>query len=46
LPTLDAAGAGDWSRPGRVVPIAIDVDPQRVLDDMWTALAQLPDAGP
>jgi inosine-uridine nucleoside N-ribohydrolase len=44
LPTLDAAGAGDWSRPGRVVPIAIDVDPQPVLDDMWTALAQLPGA--
>jgi purine nucleosidase len=44
LPTLDAAGAGDWSRPGRVVPVAIDVDAQPVLEDMWAALEALPRA--
>jgi inosine-uridine nucleoside N-ribohydrolase len=42
LPTIDAAGAPDYSRPVRAVPLGLEVDAELVLEDMWRALGNLP----
>lgn len=42
LPRLDPAGSHDWSLPGRVVDVGIDVEAETVLGDMWESLGRLP----
>lgn len=41
LPRLDAAGAPEYSDTVRTAPMGLDVDAERVLDDLWAALANL-----
>jgi inosine-uridine nucleoside N-ribohydrolase len=41
-PTLDAAGAHDFDRPGRTVDVVTDLDAAWILDDLWAALLRLP----
>jgi inosine-uridine nucleoside N-ribohydrolase len=43
LPDIDPAGVPDWTRPGRVAEIGLDIDAAAVLDDLWAALARLPE---
>ncbi|MFP7834744.1 nucleoside hydrolase [Marisediminicola sp. LYQ134] len=38
LPTLDAAGAPDYSRPARSADVCVDVDERAIIDDLWTVL--------
>ncbi len=42
VPTLDAAGAHDFSRRGREVDLVTDLDPQRVLEKLTEALEHHP----
>lgn len=46
VPTLDAAGAHDFSRRGREVELVTDLDPQRVLSGLLEALGRLPAPDP
>ncbi|MGI8855621.1 MAG: hypothetical protein ACR2JW_07720, partial [Thermomicrobiales bacterium] len=41
-PTLDAAGAHDFDRPGRIVDVVTDLDAAWILNDLWAALLRLP----
>jgi purine nucleosidase len=41
-PTLDAAGAHDFGRPGRAVDVVTDLDATWILADLWEALQRLP----
>jgi hypothetical protein len=41
-PTLDAAGAHDFDRPGRTVDVVTDLDAAWILDDLKGALLRLP----
>lgn len=42
LPSLDAAGAPDYSRPSRKAEICVDLDPKAILYDLWAVLESLP----
>lgn len=42
LPTLDAAGAPDYSRPSRRADVCIGVDHEAILADLWSVLESLP----
>jgi len=44
-PTLDAAGAHDYTRPGREVDVVSDLDERRVLAGLMQALARHPESG-
>jgi len=44
-PTLDAAGAHDYSLPGRELEMVFDLDERRVLAGLLEALGRLPEAG-
>ena len=41
-PTLDAADAHDFDRPGRTVDVVTDLDATWILADLWEALRRLP----
>lgn len=43
-PTLDAAGAHDFDRPGRTVHVVTDLDAAWILEDLRAALLRLPAA--
>ena len=45
LPSLDAAGAPDYSRPSRRAPVLVGLDHEAILADLWGALEGLPAAG-
>lgn len=45
LPTLDAAGSHDYSKPGREVGMVDDLDEGRVISSLMGALGRLPDGG-
>lgn len=40
LPTLDVAGAPDWTQPVGRVPFGLDLDAAAILADLWAALAR------
>jgi inosine-uridine nucleoside N-ribohydrolase len=42
VPTLDVAGAHDFTQPGREVDVVLDLDERRVLAGLMEALARLP----
>lgn len=42
LPSIDPAGAPDWTRPSRRAQVCVDVDSEAVLADVWAALQRLP----
>ena len=42
LPTLDAAGAPDYSRPSRRARICTGLDHKAILADLWMSLSRLP----
>lgn len=42
LPSLDAAGAPDYSRPSRRAEVLVDLDQEAVVTDVWRALQRLP----
>ncbi len=42
LPTLDAAGAPDYTRPSRRADVCTGVDHQAILADLWSVLESLP----
>jgi inosine-uridine nucleoside N-ribohydrolase len=42
LPTLDAAGAHDFTRPGRVANVVFDLDERRILAGLMEALKNRP----
>ena len=42
VPTLDAAGAHDFTQPGRTVEVVSDLDERRVLAGLMEALARHP----
>jgi hypothetical protein len=42
LPTLDAAGAHDFTQPGREVEVVSDLDERRILAGLMEALARHP----
>jgi purine nucleosidase len=41
-PTLDAAGAHDFDRPGRTIDVVTDLDAAWIFDDLQAALLRLP----
>ena len=43
VPTLDAAGAHDFTQPGREVDVVLDLDERRVLAGLMEALARHPE---
>ncbi len=43
-PMLDAAGAHDWAKPGRMIDVLTDLDANWVLGDMSEALLRLPES--
>jgi len=43
IPTLDAAGAHDFTQPGREVDVVTDLDERRILAGLMEALKRLPD---
>jgi inosine-uridine nucleoside N-ribohydrolase len=44
LPSVDPAGAPDWSRPTGKALFGLQVDESAILDDFWTAMAHHGDA--
>ena len=44
VPTLDAAGAHDFTQPGREVDVVSDLDERRVLAGLMEALARHPES--
>lgn len=42
LPSIDAAGAPDYTRPSRRADVCVDLDETAVLADLWAALQRLP----
>ena len=45
VPTLDAAGAHDFSQPGRNVDVVTDLDERRILASLMEALERHPETG-
>ena len=45
VPALDASGAHDFTRPGREVDVATDLDERRILAGLMEALARHPESG-
>ena len=46
LPTLDPAGAPDYRRPSRRADVCVGLQPDPILDDLWSVLASLPSIEP
>jgi hypothetical protein len=44
VPTLDAAGAHDFTQPGREVDVVSDLDERRILAGLMEALARHPES--
>lgn len=42
LPTLDAAGAPDYTTPSRQADVLVDLDHSAILADLWSVLESLP----
>jgi hypothetical protein len=42
VPTVDAAGAHDFTQPGREVDVVLDLDERRILAGLMEALARHP----